>query len=110
MNAPRIVSSQLNSGALTCARTRHLTVQASTTRRSLPRLAGGTRSRPLLGSPLPLKSAQDLRGNVSNHYPSIRTVFTAQNRPSFRVHKGARHAETVHPQILDKSSTGVANE
>lgn len=111
MNAPRLKSSDPGH-ALTCARTRHLTVRASTTRRFLPEaLAGGSRSRPLFGVPLPLKSAQDLRGNVSNHYPSIRTVFTAdaQINSSLKT-RGARDAETDHPQILDKSSIGVANE
>lgn len=91
-------------GALSRARTRPV-------RAFPPQLAGGYRSRPLLGSPLPLKSAQELRGNVSNHQPTFMPVSTAVfQRCSFRFQKGARHAETVHPQILDKSSTGVANE
>ena len=76
-----------------------------------PNLAGGFGSRPLLGSPLPLKSAQELSGNVSNHQPTVRSVSTTLIQSnSFLTLKGARHAETVHPQILDKSSTGVANE
>lgn len=67
MNTPR-QSSQNSGCTLSRARTR------PHTGRFLPELAGGSRSRPLLGSPLPLESAQELSGNVSNHQPTVLRV------------------------------------
>lgn len=67
MNAPRGLSpSSMNSGAPACARTRHREVRSS------PDLAGGFGSRSFFrGETLPLQSAQDLRGNVSSHQPTV---------------------------------------
>jgi len=68
--------------------------------RCLPELAGGFRSRPLLGSPLPLKSAQELSGNVSNHQPTL--VRVSQASTSLRVknsHEGLRGCGQFLPEI-----------